>query len=119
MFLVAFRVGSDLWYGGAAFAASFLGVLLLPQLDTEDLSRWIVCPMGAAANIAYIVGFFGVLFADRVSAFIRTIAKWGAILGAGSIVPLVIAGPAQAIYPGYGLWVASLLALWLGTRRCA
>jgi hypothetical protein len=117
MFLLAFRLGADRWYGDKAFAASFLGLLVLPQLDIEDLSWWIALPMGAAANIAYIVGLLAVLFTDYVSTLMRKIAKWGAILGAGSIVPLAIASPVQSIYPGYGIWVAGLLALWLGTRR--
>jgi hypothetical protein len=65
--------------------------------------------LGALANISFIVGSFASL--TRRVRLAQECAEFAVALSLLILLPLWLSRSLDAIYLGYGLWVASLLAL--------
>ena len=104
-------------FGGSV--ASLLGIGDIADPGIADFWAGIAYIVGAAANAAFIFGYVNLLV-DLKREENLAAAHWSATLGTSlalaAIVPMGLSGGLVNIYPGHGLWVASLLALALGAR---
>jgi hypothetical protein len=112
-------------WGGRAFLTTFV---TLPEVlwelwmwnEPDEIDWAFAYLIGAAANAAFLSAFAASLFPAR---FIktRTFARRAAILAVGLVAVdfalILNTGEPQDIYPGFGFWAASMLALALATRR--
>ncbi|MHB8897807.1 MAG: hypothetical protein ACYC6Y_03565 [Thermoguttaceae bacterium] len=120
----ALRLASDLVSGYSAFLLSFIGVGLFSDWGSHGEHFWypIACTMGAVANVSFMVGCVSFLTSVLWRKGIG-LARWSSTLGAclslSVILPLALSTELNAVYLGYGLWAASLLALALGSWRTA
>ena len=118
----AIRLASDLTYGLVAFYFSFVGIILFGNWGSSGEQFWypIACTMGALANISFIVGYISFLrfvLLQKSIDLARRSATLGSCLALFVILPLGLSNELNGIYVGYGLWVASFLALALGSWR--
>jgi hypothetical protein len=113
--LPLFEEGDDGVLGIAAFVMCFLvaGAIFDAEFTAQNVFEWLPFPMGASANVAFLIGCIAILFGRRARTLRRTLAKWGTLLSITLLIPLAAPGELRGIYPGYGLWVASQLAQWL------
>ncbi|MEQ1905908.1 MAG: hypothetical protein ABL888_17090 [Pirellulaceae bacterium] len=118
----ALRLASDLVFGILAFLLSFVGIILFGDWGPRGEQFWypIACTMGAVANVSFLVGWVAFLSFVRWRKGIvlaRRSSTLGSFLSLTVILPLALSGELNGVYPGYGLWAASLLALALGSWR--
>jgi hypothetical protein len=112
--------------GWSAFLGSFLvlpgfvvELLFGRNVSSSEIWSLVVFIMGALANLAFIVGYTLLLVGSvrpRWKTAAHDAALIGAILSLAIVVPMSF-GDSFVVYPGYGLWAASSLALWLGARH--
>jgi len=110
----------DALLGFVAFALSFLFAVTIvdaAEMTAKDFFQLLPAIMGATANAAFVIGFSATLLSAKDRILSRALAKYGTAMSLALLVPLSQSDGFKTIYPGYGLWVSSLLALWLGTRR--
>jgi hypothetical protein len=133
--LPAINLGQDIAFGAIAAYLAFAGIFMFESWWTEpslfspswEVRTWypIAGTMGTLANLTFILAYISFLFLRRrkkAIAFARRSALISVALASLSILPLSLSGQLEVTYPGYGLWVASLAALALGTspsRRLA
>jgi hypothetical protein len=99
---------------GSAFAFWLFGPITISPLIP------VLCNIGAAANFAYLTAlpafaWFGKK--KRLHAFARRAASMAAILSVVVLIPICMTEELDALYPGYGLWTASIFALAIAVRR--
>jgi hypothetical protein len=73
--------------------------------------------MGAIANLSFLIGLFATFAVPNSRRLSCHLAKLSFILSIVLLAPLATMDGFKMLYPGYGLWAASFLALWLGTRH--
>jgi hypothetical protein len=98
--------------GGGTFPAPFM-------MFTIETSLIIACVLGASANLAYFFGIVSYGIArkrQRAFTWSRRAAIIATSLTIPAIVVLCLDSNPDTFYPGCGLWIASFLALALGTR---
>jgi hypothetical protein len=115
----------EIFMGWFAFAVSFsalpevfLGDWLIREPD--ELHWAIAYTAGAAANFSFLTGYIAHFFAKkfpRAATYARRAAIVALVFACVSLVMLLMSLELGLIYPGYGCWVAAMLALYLGTRR--
>jgi len=79
----------------------------------------VVYLMGNLANIAFVASvilFFVGSKSVRAFTFCRRVALLGAVMAIVVLTAFVLEGSIKEIYPGYGLWLASFLALAFAAR---
>jgi hypothetical protein len=115
-------------WGWEAFFWSFAGIDFFEQWSRAREFRYvgglfwnpIACTMGAVANTTFVAGYI-VFVAGHRDCKARAVAFWLAVVSAtmavAVFVPLGLTLDLAAIYAGYGLWIASPLALAIGIRR--
>jgi hypothetical protein len=115
----------DIVFGWVAFYMSFA---VLPEIVTwswpwnephETIFAFAYL-VGAAANTAFLLGFFACLLSRRFSSaqtFANRAARLAIALVVLDLVLLLFTREFRGLYPGYGFWLASMLALAFGTRR--
>jgi hypothetical protein len=120
----ALTLGGDLVFGGVAWLFSFLGVALFAEWKLSPVGETMWYPiaslMGAAANVAFGVGYIACLLSrwrNKPQSFPWRVAVFGTTLALLVLLPLALSSELNAIYPGYGLWAASFLALSFATHR--
>jgi hypothetical protein len=89
---------------------------------TVDISLAISCALGAAANMAYFIGIASCCFARNRRRALKVslgFAITATILAIPALFTLCLDSGPDAFYPGCGFWIASFLALALGTRQHA
>jgi hypothetical protein len=113
--------------GWQAFGISFT---VLPEVffgdwlrkEPEDVIWAFAYVAGAVANVAFLVGYIAHRFIARFPRA-RTLTKRAALFGLASIIVvfvlLVASSELRGVYPGFGFWLASPLALYLGARPSA
>jgi hypothetical protein len=110
----------DALLGFVAFVLSFMfstSFLDLVEMSAYDLVHWLPAPMGAAANAALLFGSLAIRILPKHCNLSCRLAKFGTVMSIALLIPLAQLEGFRTIYPGYGLWVGSMLALWLGARR--
>jgi hypothetical protein len=123
----ALMLGGDLMFGYLAWFLSFAGIEPLFddwRLHAVGETMWypIACTMGAAANVAFLTAYVAYLLSGRwPQAYTRgyRAENFGTAFALLVLLPLALSSELNAIYPGYGLWTASFLALALGPRHVA
>jgi hypothetical protein len=112
-------------FGWNAFLASYV---VLPEIlfgswlwnKPDEIDFAFAYVVGAMANTAYLLGYVANLLSARFPRA-RTFARRAAILAfcfaAADFSLLFYTGELRDIFPGFGFWAASMLALALGTRR--
>lgn len=84
------------------------------EFDTRD---WLACCMGFIANVTYGLVLLLIILRRR-SNIVRKYLSWSAFLSAVLLlIPLGLSTRLDTIYIGYGVWVAAMLAMWLGVRE--
>jgi hypothetical protein len=99
---------------GNAFALWLIGPITISPLIP------LLCTMGAIANFAYLTAlpaFAWFRKRKRLEAFAHWAAPLAAILSVIVVIPICMTEELDALYPGYGLWTASICALAIATRR--
>ncbi len=112
-------------WGWHAFMTSFL---IIPEIlrghwpwnEPDEIDWAFAYLVGAAANLALLSG----VIAYNISAkfpntrtFARSAAILACLLAAADLAVLLYTSELRYIYPGFGFWLASMLALALGTRH--
>ena len=125
--LQIFSLPSMFW-GWQALCVSVMAIADLPQLIVElsSIEMWSVDHYGAAilmggiANLAFILAFLTFFLArkkiGRMSLARRSCAL-AATLAFLLIIPLALSASLVEVYPGYGLWLTSMIALRSGALR--
>jgi hypothetical protein len=116
----------DIFMGWQAFYVSFAAIpdvfhelRASPWNISRDIEWTFAYLAGAAANTAFLAGFLSHLFAARLSkagAFAHRPAVLAIALTIVNLTLMVFSLELGTIYPGFGFWAASFLALALGTR---
>jgi hypothetical protein len=86
---------------------------------TVETSPIIACTLGAAANLVYWIGIASCWFGRKrpgARRFACRGATFAIILATLAIVVMCVDTNTESFYPGCGFWIASFLALALGTR---
>lgn len=135
LFSISLAVPAALWgdevmFGWLAWLESFVGLQFfhdrhidggwLFRSFTIPVSIPIACAIGSAANVAYLLAV-AAYWVGRTNRSVRKLSHRASILAVSLaaliLIPLCLTGDLSKLYAGYGLWVASMLALALGTRR--
>jgi hypothetical protein len=99
---------------GDAFALWLIGPITISPLIP------ILCTMGAIANFTYLTAlpaFAWFRKKRRLQRFAYWAAPLAAILSVMVLIPICMTKELGALYPGYGLWTASIFALAIAVRR--
>lgn len=128
---IQIHLSSTLWsndyvvWGWNAFLGTFLSI---PEIldgrwlrsEPDEIDAAFTYLFGAAANTAFLLGFLAyglsVKF-PRARTFARRAATVAAFLVVDDFALIVYTGELRDIYPGFGLWLASAMALALGARQ--
>lgn len=115
--LPAIRLAGDLVFGYAAFALSFFGIRMFPDWGSSGEHFWypVACASGVVVNLLYPAGYLSLLL-GRLGMASRC-ATLGLLFSWFVTLALVLSSELNGIYVGHGLWVASLMALSLGTMQ--
>ena len=113
----ALHLAGDRVFGYLAFYFSFVGIGLFNDWGSRGEGFWypIACTIGALVNILFLVGY-GCFLAKGIR-LTRWLATLGSFLSMFVILTLALSTELNGIYLGCGLWVASILALALGSWR--
>jgi hypothetical protein len=114
---------SPIW----GFHALYLCLWIFGELVFDFHESWsvdhiwgpVVYLMGNLTNIAFVASliFFFVGSKNlRAITYCRRVALLGAVMAIVVLMAFVLEGGIKGIYPGYGLWVASFLALAFAAR---
>jgi hypothetical protein len=112
--------GFHVWYSCMVFVPFALFGLFTNSLSDDDRFLGLASLMGCTANLAYIIGiilFFVGIKSAKVVNLCRRLSLLSASFAATVVVPIALTADLLDIYPGYGLWIASFLALVIATRR--
>jgi hypothetical protein len=112
---------------------AYASILMLPDAFSELLKRllfndsgWFNTPglcslvCGGLANMLFVAAYVSMLvglkrpFGLALSFWLSAAATISCVL---AVIPFGITEPVPLFYPGFGLWLASMLALALGTRQ--
>jgi hypothetical protein len=115
---------SPIW----GFHAFYFSMVIFPELAADFLESWSfdkawgasVYLMGDLANLAFIASVILFLFASQnpsAVTFRRRASLLGAALAIAEMAVFVLYDDIKFIYPGYGLWIASFLAMALAAKR--
>lgn len=107
------HVHSSVVVGGATLPVPFMTF-------TIETSLIVACVLGASANLAYFIGVASYWIArkrQRAFTWSRRAATIATSLTIPAIVVLCLDSNPDSFYPGCGLWIASFLALALGTAQ--
>jgi len=123
-----FNSPSIIW-GWQALYVSAISIVELPDFFIELLSfeAWgddafgaLAYVMGNIVNVAYflaVILFFVGIKKPKALTLCRRASIFSAVLATAVMMSLALTTDLTAIYPGYGLWVASCLALAFAARR--
>jgi hypothetical protein len=93
---------------------------LLQHGSFGDALEAAVYVMSIAANIAFVLSaiffFIGIKQSKTLTTCWR-VSLLGAVLGIAVLAVFLLDGDIKVIYPGYGLWISSLLAMALAAKR--
>ncbi|HEY3391096.1 MAG TPA: hypothetical protein VGK58_00160 [Lacipirellulaceae bacterium] len=123
---LGFELGSSSAIWG--YQALHFSLWIFPELVSNFLDSWtfdrlwgpVVCLMGNLTNVAFVVSvilFFVGTKNPKAYAFCRRTALLGALMAIAVLTAFLFEGDIKVIYPGYGLWIASLLAMALAAKR--
>jgi hypothetical protein len=121
---LALGSSSAIWgYQALRFSMWIFPELVSNFVECSSLDRlWgpIVYLMGNLTNVGFVASV--VLFlvgTKKPSAFTlcRRVALLGAVMATAVLTAFLFEGDIKVIYPGYGLWIASLLAMALAAKR--
>ena len=129
-------LGLRLWQSNSmlwGYTSCFFSMMVLPQALWGLLAFWkynsetfegLAFLLGDLANAAYITGVILYFVGSRNSkpkafAWCRRAAVLSAILAVATLLPIASTADLMTIYPGFGLWVASFLALAFVAQRMA
>jgi hypothetical protein len=126
-------LGLRLWQSNSllwGYTSFFFSMMVLPQALWALVAFWnyssetfeaLAFLLGDLANVAYITGailyFVGSANSTpKALVWCRRAAFLGAIFAVATLLPIASTADLMAIYPGFGLWVASFLALAFAAR---
>jgi hypothetical protein len=112
--------GFHAWYFSMFVIPALILQLFNPSIAGDDAYVAFAYVMGDIANLTYIAGFilyFLGVKTVKVIRLCRRVLLLGAILSATVLLPIALTTDLLAIYPGYGLWVASFVALAIAALR--
>lgn len=106
--------GFHAWYTSMVVFPDVIVAFFTLSLPGKDAFAALAYAMGDVANLAYVASIIVFLFGTRTAkgvSWCRRVPRLGAALAATVLLPIALSTDLLTVYPGYGMWVASFLAL--------
>lgn len=104
---------------GLSFFGTFVGIYTFPDWRTsEETCLYLASTIGAVANVIFLVGYVSFVTSVIWGRGLH-LARWSASIGSCLallvVFPMCLGNGLNSIYIGYGLWIAAMVALALGS----